>query len=76
MSNERLGRSRAKFNKLEFIALPLTFRLSLLNRKQGAPCFLGEESRPLSFFSGIKDEILRHFVPQNDKGGYLFFSND
>ena len=27
-----------------------------------------EESRPLPFYTGTKDEILRHFVPQNDSG--------
>jgi len=27
-------------------------------------------------FPGIKGEILRHFVPQNDKSGGLLFSNN
>ncbi len=35
-----------------------------------------EESRSLPFCPGIKDEILRHFVPQNDKKENFPFSND
>ncbi len=46
---------------------PLTFLLSLPNKKQSKLCFLCEESRSLSFRPGIKDKILRHVVPQNDK---------
>ena len=40
----------------------------ITEQKARKPCFLGEESRPLLFCPGIKDEILRHFVPQNDSG--------
>ena len=39
--------------KLEFSGYPLTFHLSLLNKKQGEPCFLGEESRSSSLFEGL-----------------------
>ena len=39
--------------KLEFSGYPLTFHLSLLNKKQGEPCFLGEESRSLGLFEGL-----------------------
>ena len=48
---------------------------SLLNWNLAVICTLpschserSEESRSFPFCPGIKDEILRHFVPQNDSG--------
>ena len=44
-----------------------TSKLSLLNRKQGNLVF-SVKDLVLCLFKGIKGEIFRHFVPQNDSG--------